>query len=138
MDRAHSPSQVHRLLDAIEMVEDNQRAEAREILRGLIQEDNDWEEAWLWMSVAVDSIDQSSVCLDNVLRINPENTLAASALYRLRLPEIVSEKRRAHLRFWRDTCLSIFWLLVVALLFGMLCAGPMNWGAVAELGTLPG
>ena len=47
MDRAHSPSQVHRLLDAIEMVEDNQRAEAREILRGLIQEDNDWEEAWL-------------------------------------------------------------------------------------------
>ena len=44
------------------------------------------------MSVAVDSLDQSSICLDNVLRINPKNIEAAGALYRIRIPEMEMEQ----------------------------------------------
>src|SRR5215475_3580624 len=93
---------IDRLLDAIELVKADRRAEARHLLRGLIGEDNDFEDAWLWMSVAVDSLDQSSICLDNVLRINTKNVEAAGALYRIRIPEMAMERRRARLRLYRD------------------------------------
>ncbi|NOG50305.1 MAG: hypothetical protein HND48_13420 [Chloroflexi bacterium] len=67
------------LLDAIEHLKANERAEARAILRGVIQSNSDFEDAWLWMSLAVDTLDQSAVCLDNALRINPGNARDRSA-----------------------------------------------------------
>ncbi|GIL12804.1 MAG: hypothetical protein DWB42_07065 [Chloroflexi bacterium] len=111
---------IDRLIDAIDLVKQERRAEARYLLRQLIQEDNDFEAAWLWMSVAVDSLDQSSICLDNVLRVNPGNSEAAGALYRIRGPEMLLEKRRARLRFYRDLALAAMWALVVGLLYAML------------------
>jgi hypothetical protein len=114
------PNRVDRLLDAIELVKSDQREEARRLLRELIQEDGDFEDAWLWMSVAVDTLDQSSLCLDNVLRVNPNNIEAAGALYRLRESHIVMEKRRARLKMVRDMSLTIMWLLIVGVLFGVL------------------
>ena len=100
---------IDRLLDAIELVKANRRAEARHLLRDLIHDDTNFEDAWLWMSVAVDSLDQSSICLDNVLRVNPKNAEAAGALYRITIPEIEMEKRRARLRFYRDLALIGLW-----------------------------
>ncbi len=111
---------IDRLLDAIDLVKDDRREEARGVLRELIHEDSDFEDAWLWMSVAVDSLDQSSICLDNVLRVNPRNGEAAGALQRIRATEIVLEKRRARLRLWRDLTLASMWLLVIVLLYAML------------------
>lgn len=111
---------IDRLLDAIELVQAGRRREALPLLRELIREDNNFEDAWLWMSVAVDSIDQSVVCLDNVLRINPGNVQAAAALYRLREAEILSENRRARLRSHRDLSLTALWALVIGLLFMMM------------------
>jgi hypothetical protein len=111
---------VDLLLDAIELVKLDRREEARVILRDLIRDDSDFEEAWLWMSVAVDSLDQSSVCLDNVLRVNPRNLWAAGALYRLRESEIQMEKRRIRLRSMRDLALSLLWLLSLGLLFAVM------------------
>lgn len=108
---------IDRLLDAIELVKANRRREARDLLRDLIQEDNDFEDAWLWMSVAVDSLDQSSLCLDNVLRVNPKNSEAAGALYRIRIPEMEMEKRRTRLRFYRDLAFMTMWLLIFVSLF---------------------
>ena len=81
--------------------------------RELIREDNDFEDAWLWMSVAVESLDQSSLCLDNVLRVNPGNFNAASALHRIRSPEMEMEKRRGRIRIYRDLAFSALWLLVM-------------------------
>ena len=107
---------VDRLLDAIEMVKDNRHAEARHLLRELIREDANFEDAWLWMSVAVDSLDQSSICLDNVLRVNPKNSEAAGALYRIRIPELEMEKRRSRLRFYRDFALTAMWFVILVLL----------------------
>jgi hypothetical protein len=115
-----SAERIDRLLDAIELVRLDRREEARGILRELIREDSNFEEAWLWMSVAVDSLDQSSVCLDNVLRVNPRNMRAAGALYRLRETEIQMEKRRSRYRFYRDTALSLLWLLSLVLLLAVM------------------
>lgn len=116
-DRA---AQIDRLMDAIELVKADRRPEAVNILRELIHANNDFEDAWLWMSVAVDSLDQSSICLDNVLRVNPGNSEAASALFRIRSPEMELEKRRGRLRIYRDLALLGMWLLVLGLLYTLL------------------
>jgi hypothetical protein len=111
---------VDRLMDAIELIKQNRREEALTLLRELIREDNDFEAAWLWMAVTVDSLDQSSLCLDNVLRVNPNNTQAAGALYRLRESEIRMQKKRTQLRFYRDLCLTLMWLVFLGSLFAVL------------------
>lgn len=113
-------SRIDRLIDAINLVKQERRNEARHLLRQLIREDNDFEAAWLWMAVVVDSLDQSSICLDNVLRVNPGNSEAAGALYRIRGPELLLEKQRARLRLYRDLAFMGMWLLVVILLYAML------------------
>jgi hypothetical protein len=120
MTDPQAADRVDRLLDAIELLRDERRDEAFRILRDLIREDNDFEAAWLWMSVTVESLDQSSICLDNVLRVNPHNVDAAGALSRIRGPELLHERRRARLRFWRDVSLGAMWMLVIALLYAML------------------
>lgn len=120
MTQQEAATRIDRLMDAIDLIKADRREEARHMLRELIQEDNNFEEAWLWMSVAVDSLDQSSLCLDNALRVNPKNGDAASALYRIRKPEIFEERRRARIRFWRDMAFGMMWLLVIFLLYAML------------------
>jgi hypothetical protein len=112
-----SAERIDQLLDAIELLRENRRPEAVALLRQLIQEDGDFEDAWLWMSVAVDSLDQSSVCLDNVLRVNPHNVAAAGALFRIRETEIQIEKRRNRLRFLRDMSFAGMWMLVLLIMF---------------------
>ncbi|MBK9123204.1 MAG: hypothetical protein IPM16_08800 [Chloroflexi bacterium] len=120
--------EIERLLDAIELLKANQRAEARAILRGVIQSNSDFEDAWLWMSLAVDTLDQSAVCLDNALRINPGNNRALEALMRLRATDIVAAERRGRLKLYRDLAAVTLWLLVVV----SLCA------ALTTLGMVPG
>lgn len=113
-------SRVDRLLDAIDLVKEDRREEARVLLRELVNEDNDFEEAWMWLSVAVDSLDQSSLCLDNVLRVNPDNAQAARALHRLQMPEMTLHKRCTRMRFYRDLAQAGMWTLVLFLLYQML------------------
>jgi hypothetical protein len=113
---------IDRLIDAVELVKADKREEARLILRELIREDANFEDAWLWMSVAVDSLDQASICLDNVLRINPKNFAAAGALYHLRIPQLEMERRRSRLRMIRDISLTLMWALVILVLFSGMCS----------------
>lgn len=125
---------IDRLLDAIDLIRENRLREAQGILRELIREDNDFEDAWLWMSVTVETLDQSSLCLDNALRVNPGNAAAADALYRLRSSEIAAAKGRARLRLWRDSALMGFWLVVMTLLGTFLCSFYSGlWYAVSGL-----
>ncbi|MDX2076769.1 MAG: hypothetical protein SFZ02_10085 [bacterium] len=113
-------SRIDRLLDAVDLIKEDKQQEAYDILRSLIQEDGNFEHAWLWMAVVVKSLDQAIVCLDNVLRVNPENTSAAGALYRLRESEMLMEKRRERLRNARNVSLIFLWVLTIALLYIML------------------
>ncbi|HRF94517.1 MAG TPA: hypothetical protein PLZ51_04980 [Aggregatilineales bacterium] len=113
-------SRIDRLLDAVDLIKEDKQQEAYDILRSLIQEDGNFEHAWLWMAVVVKSLDQAIVCLDNVLRVNPDNTSAAGALYRLRESEMLMEKRRERLRNARNLSLIFLWVLTIALLYIML------------------
>ncbi|MCU0480543.1 MAG: tetratricopeptide repeat protein [Anaerolineae bacterium] len=113
-------SRIDRLLDAIDLIKEDKQQEAYDILRSLIQEDGNFEHAWLWMAVVVKSLDQAIVCLDNVLRVNPNNAMAASALFRLRENEMIVEKRRERLRYSRNVSLSLLWGLTIILLYAML------------------
>lgn len=120
---------IDRLLDAIELLQsesDAQRAAARAILRGLISADNEFEAAWLWMSVAVDNLDQAAVCLDNVLRINPRNANAAAALYRIRLRDRAALKRQQRLRATRDSAFALLWVCIVGTLCAVLTTFPVR------------
>ncbi|MGQ9907627.1 MAG: hypothetical protein ACUVS2_02210 [Candidatus Flexifilum sp.] len=122
-----SAERIDRLLDAIELIRAERRSEARAILRALIRADGDFEEAWLWMSVAVDHLDQAAVCLDNVLRINPRNVNAAAALYRIRVRDLAMERRRRRLRGARDLAFAAFWLVVVVVLCAVLTSGSLQF-----------
>jgi hypothetical protein len=119
MTGTETATKIDRLLDAIELVKANKRDDACEILRQLIHDHNNFEDAWLWMSVAVDNLDQSSICLDNVLRVNPDNAQAAGALFRLRETELLQEKKRSRLQFYRDSSLGLMWLMVIVLLYAV-------------------
>lgn len=110
---------VDRLLDAIELIKAEQSDDALPILRSIIQEDGNFEDAWLWMSVAVDDMDQSIICLDNVLRINPDNIDARTALYRLRQEEYKLERTRNRLKRYHDLAFAGFWVLVLGIMLAM-------------------
>jgi hypothetical protein len=114
-DEQARQARIDTLLDAIELIRADQRESALALLRGLIREDADFEYAWLWMSVAVETLDQSAVCLDNVLRINPNNRDAAAAYYRISIPDIQMRARRDRLRMVRDVAGTVFWGMAVML-----------------------
>lgn len=129
-----TPEQLDRLLDAIDLLNANQHEQARQLLRELIREDSNFEDAWLWMSVAVDTMDQATVCLENALRINPKNGRAAEALLRLRAPDMAITQRRDTLRNWRDLTSSLFWMIFV----GTLCASVATYMAVLQAARAAG
>ncbi len=114
-DEQARQARIDTLLDAIELIRADQREAALALLRGLIREDADFEYAWLWMSVTVETLDQSAVCLDNVLRINPNNRDAAAAYYRISIPDIQMRARRDRLRMVRDVAGTMFWGMAVML-----------------------
>ena len=119
MARKRPAEQIDRLLDAVEHIRAGRQELARPLLQQLIHDDSDFEDAWLWMSVAVDEVDQTIVCLDNVLRINPRNDHAALALARLQAEDMVDEKQRRRLRSLRDGFLMLFWLLAGGILLAL-------------------
>jgi hypothetical protein len=126
-------ARVDKLLDAIELVKADRKADARRLLQEIIHEDSNFEAAWLWLSVAVDSVDQSSICLDNVLRVNPSNQYAALALYRIREPEIRMIRQRNRMLFYRDMTFIALWVLVFMLFF-IITSTVMNMGAPPPMG----
>src|SRR5574341_24636 len=62
------------------------KAAARERLMEVVRLDRTHEQAWLWLSAAVDTVDDRVVCLENVLTINPNNEAARRGLEKLGHP----------------------------------------------------
>ena len=58
-------------------------AEARTIFLEVIKQDQVNEQAWLWLSGAVETDGERRACLEQVLVINPANELARRGLERL-------------------------------------------------------
>jgi thioredoxin-like negative regulator of GroEL len=53
---------------------------ARELLLQVVEADENAEEAWLWLSGAVDDPEDQRTALENVLALNPENRHARYGL----------------------------------------------------------
>ncbi len=76
------------LEDAIRLIEAGNLPAGRETLEQLLEQNEINEQAWFWLSKAVDDIDTHIICLENVLAINPNNTEAHNRLKELdALPE---------------------------------------------------
>ncbi len=57
--------------------------EARALLLRAVEIDQFNEQAWLWLSAVVESVDEQKTCLENVLTINPGNERAKQGLHML-------------------------------------------------------
>ena len=56
------------------------KQEARQVLLEVIEFDERNEQAWLWLSGVVDSLEDRHICLENALAINPDNAHAQAGL----------------------------------------------------------
>ncbi|MGB9673879.1 MAG: tetratricopeptide repeat protein [Anaerolineales bacterium] len=65
---------------AIEAIEQGKFERARDILTRLLRQDQNNPNYWLWMSAAVQNRNDKKYCLENVLRFDPENSLAKQGL----------------------------------------------------------
>lgn len=72
------------LYDGAVAVSEGRRAAAQELLMRVIERDEQNEQAWLWLSGAVDDPADQQVALENVLAINPHNAAASAGLEYLR------------------------------------------------------
>jgi len=59
------------------------KAEAETLLLRVVEADEEHEQAWLWLSGAVQTDEDRRVCLENVLTINPDNAAAQRGLEKI-------------------------------------------------------
>lgn len=73
-----------RLSQGIEAAQAGDKRRARDNFIHVIELDERNEKAWLWLNSIVETTADKTVCLENILVINPGNTQAATDLQRLR------------------------------------------------------
>lgn len=93
--------------DAIEYIRLGNRDEGREILEELLEEDENSDEGWLWMSAVVEDDEERQICLENVIQLNPDNGVAQNALEAIEagtfnLNDMLAEALEAHESFDDD------------------------------------
>ena len=76
-------NQDEQLRLGIEAARRGDRQAAEMLLRQVVANDPDNELAWMWLASSVDDVAERRRCLENALRINPNNTRAQEALRRL-------------------------------------------------------
>jgi Tol biopolymer transport system component len=72
-----------RLFDGIRAARAGQTKTAQAILADLVRDDPDNEQAWLWLATTVEDVEHKISCLQQALRINPNNEEAAEEIDRL-------------------------------------------------------
>jgi hypothetical protein len=65
-------------------VKTNQKEEAKRLLTQFIKQNPGHEQAWLWLSEVVDTLGEQIECIEQVLKINPDNATAKLALRKLK------------------------------------------------------
>lgn len=76
------------LYDGAVALRQGDKERALELLMRVVEADEENEAAWLWLSGAVEELEDQQIALENVLAINPENTAAKQGL------EWVAEQKR--------------------------------------------
>ncbi len=68
------------LREGIAAAKSGQRERAYDLLRQVVEEDEENVLAWLWLSGVSDSLDDREICLENVLALDPTNEAARKGL----------------------------------------------------------
>lgn len=68
------------LVDGAQALLAGRKEQAQQLLMQYVEQDEGNEEAWLWLSGAVDDLDDIEVSLQNCLAINPNNERAKQGL----------------------------------------------------------
>lgn len=71
------------LKQAVELIKAGRKKAGGRILTDILNVDPENERAWLWVTACVDSDQERKYCLEQVLRINPNNQAAQKALAKL-------------------------------------------------------
>lgn len=80
-----TPPEIQHMLQAgIDAVKRGQKQRARELLLRVVKEDEHSEQAWLWLSAVMDTLQDQITALENVAHINPNNQAAQRGLATLR------------------------------------------------------
>jgi len=66
--------------EAIAVYRAGNKSQARNLLLQAVDLDEHHEQAWLWLSAVVDSVEDQITCLENVLTINPNNEKAKQGI----------------------------------------------------------
>ncbi len=74
---------AHLLQAAITAVKSGQQERGRDLLLELVEQEPRNEAAWLWLSAAVDDLQDQIIALENALSINPHRTQARTRLAQL-------------------------------------------------------
>ncbi len=73
--------QITTLLQAgIAAAQEKRNEQARQALLRVVELDERNEQAWLWLSGVVETLDERRICLENVLTLNPDNSHAQAGL----------------------------------------------------------
>ncbi len=68
------------LVQGAQALIEGRRTEARDLLIACVTQDENNEEAWLWLSGAVDDTVDVQTALENCLALNPNNSRAQQGL----------------------------------------------------------
>ena len=66
--------------EAMDALREGNKAHARELLTGLIKEDQNNAEYWIWLSAAMDTAKERIYCLQTAFKLDPENASAKRGL----------------------------------------------------------
>ncbi len=72
-----------RIQRALKALRAGDKEQARSLLLSVVDEQEDNERAWLYLSAAVETLEEQQICLENVLAINPANEKARQGLERV-------------------------------------------------------
>jgi Tfp pilus assembly protein PilF len=75
-----SPQVQQLIQQGAQALKANNKALAKSLLMQATELDERSETAWLYLSAAVDSLEEQQICLENVLAINPTNERARKGL----------------------------------------------------------
>ena len=80
-----TPDTEDYLKQGIAALKSGQREKAQELLITAVEYDEENEQAWLWLSGAVETDEDKRICLENVLTLNPKNQAAKRGLDNLNM-----------------------------------------------------
>ena len=69
--------------EAVSAIESGNRSRGKDLLTRLLKQNQENPDYWLWMSGVVDSVKERRYCLNQTLKLDPQNKLARRGLIML-------------------------------------------------------